>query len=156
MQRLVVENDDRLFSIEDALMIHKLTGLRVVFDAHHHRCFNPQGVPMVEAARLAIQTWKGWGSPPKIHYSSPRAELDHRSRANGVPPDRAARAHADYIDPEPFIEFYSGISDLSPDVMLEAKAKDKALLRLRKALVQQAPGLGKILTPEGAYPEIKV
>lgn len=154
-QRLVVENDDRLFSIEDALMIHKLTGLRVVFDAHHHRCLNPQSIPTVEAARLAIRTWKGWDSPPKVHYSSPRAGLDHRRRANGVPPDRATRAHADYIDPEPFIEFYRSISDLSPDVMLEAKAKDKALLRLRKDLVEQAPELGKILAPKGTYPEIK-
>jgi UV DNA damage endonuclease len=156
LRRLVIENDDRLFSIEDALLLHKLTGLRVVFDAHHHRCYNPHRIAVTDAARMAIQTWEGRGARAKIHYSSPRDGLDLTSNPDGRSPGRAMRAHADYIDPEPFIDFYRSITDLSPDVMLEAKAKDKALLRLRKDLVGQAPELGKILAPESASLAIKV
>jgi UV DNA damage endonuclease len=148
LRRLVVENDDRLFSVEDALLIHKMTGLRVVFDAHHHRCFNPHAIPAADAARMAIQTWAGWDSRAKIHYSSPRYGSEIASVGNARSAGRAIRAHADYIDPEPFIDFYRSIADLSPDVMLEAKAKDKALIRLRNDIAKNAPDLAAILAPQ--------
>jgi UV DNA damage endonuclease len=150
LRRLVVENDDRLFSVEDALLIHKMTGLRVVFDAHHHRCFNPHGIAAAEAARMAIQTWAGWDSRAKIHYSSPRDGSELASAGNGRSAGRAIRAHADYIEPGPFVDFYRSIADLSPDVMLEAKSKDKALLRLRNDLIKNAPDLAAILVPQTA------
>ena len=38
--RLVVEHDERCFDLSDALELHERTGVRVVFDLHHHRC-NP-------------------------------------------------------------------------------------------------------------------
>jgi len=53
---------------------------------------------------------------------------------------RVDRAHADYIDPIGFEHFLTataaGLRDF--DVMLEAKAKDLALLRLREQLRVQA------------------
>lgn len=55
--------------------------------------------------------------------------------------------HADFIDPFAFIAFLrqaQGLRDF--DVMLEAKAKDLALLRLRDDLGRFAPGL---LSEEG-------
>lgn len=153
MRRLVVENDDRLFSIEDALLVHQMTGLRVVFDVHHHRCYNPTGIPVTEAARMAIRTWEGWGARAKIHYSSPRNGSQFINETSGRTPDRSMRAHAEYIEARPFIDFYRNIADLSPDVMLEAKAKDKALLKLRDDLVRRAPDLAGILVPPTASQE---
>jgi len=41
------------------------------------------------------------------------------------------RQHADYVDPWTFADFIGSLSDLDFDVMLEAKAKDLALFRLR-------------------------
>jgi UV DNA damage endonuclease len=35
-RRLVIENDDRSFGLGDVLELHRRTGLRVVWDAHHH------------------------------------------------------------------------------------------------------------------------
>ncbi|HEY8425759.1 MAG TPA: hypothetical protein VIK73_07080, partial [Limnochordales bacterium] len=55
----------------------------------------------------------------KVHVSSPRGE-------------RERRAHADYVDPafvEDFLRHAASLGDL--DVMVEAKAKDLAALRLR-------------------------
>ena len=51
------------------------------------------------------------------------------------------RAHADLIDPIGFEEFLRGpAAGLDFDVMLEAKAKDLALLRLREQLLERGFG----------------
>ena len=50
------------------------------------------------------------------------------------------KAHADFINPLEFVQFWEAVSadSLRPfDVMLEAKAKDVALLRLRRELARQ-------------------
>ena len=143
-RRLVVENDDRIFGVEDALLVHKMTGLRVVFDAHHHQSYNPGGIPTSEAAQLSIGTWSGWDVPAKVHFSSPRAE---GGRGDGDK-QQNFRAHARFIDPDSFIEFYRPLAHLAPDVMLEAKAKDKALMQLRRELGMRAPDLADCFQPE--------
>ena len=121
--RLVVENDDRSYSLADVMALHERTGLRVVFDPHHHDCLNPEGIPAAEAFELALGTWPA-GVVPKVHYSSPR--------------EPGARAHADYVDPDAFERFLRDVvRGAQVDVMLEAKAKDLALLRLREELDQR-------------------
>jgi UV DNA damage endonuclease len=69
--RLVIENDDRTFSLSDVLSLHERLGTRVVWDILHHHCHDPDGIPDREALELALATWRG--SPPKIHYSTPRS-----------------------------------------------------------------------------------
>ena len=50
--------------------------------------------------------------------------------------------HSDYINPFEFIALMRQADGMRPfDVMLEAKAKDLALLHLRDALQQLAPHL---------------
>jgi UV DNA damage endonuclease len=50
--------------------------------------------------------------------------------------------HSDYIHPFEFIAFLREAAGLRPfDVMLEAKAKDLALLRLREDVQRYAPDL---------------
>lgn len=143
-QRVVVENDDRTFDLQDLLWVHKRTGVRVVLDVLHHRCLNAGGYTLIEALALALATWPG-DEQPKIHYSSPRTELRHlyqnRERRLAMP---LPNQHSDFIDPFTFVEFLQAVQDalLRPfDIMLEAKAKDLALLRLRQQIVQFAPGL---------------
>jgi len=119
-RRLVIENDDRCFGLGDVLELHRRTQLRVVWDAHHHACLNPEAIPEAEALRAALATWPD-GVVPKIHFSSPR--------------EPGSRAHADMIDAEAFSAFLDGpAAGLRFDTMLEAKAKDLALLALRAAL----------------------
>jgi UV DNA damage endonuclease len=137
--RLVVENDDRTFDLEAVLELHARTGIRVVWDALHHRCHNPGGIPEAEALARAVATWPD-GVVPKIHYSSPRLDIDVRRTRQGrrvrerivIPP---LRAHADLVDPIAFEAFLRGAGPGRDfDVMLEAKAKDLALLALRTHL----------------------
>lgn len=54
-RRLVVENDELRFTVEDCLWIHERTGSRIVFDHHHHR-LNPGGLDLTEAATRSLAT----------------------------------------------------------------------------------------------------
>ena len=139
--RLVVENDDRSFALGDVVEIARRAGLRVVWDALHHHCNDPQGIGDAEALELAISTWPA-GQTPKINYSSPRLELRERRRRVGRRVERTPvlpplRAHADMIDPIGFEHFMRAVARRDFDVMLEAKGKDMALLALRAHLVDR-------------------
>ena len=152
--RLVIENDDRTFALVDVLRLSERTGLRIVWDVLHHRCHDPQRIPNREALALALDTWPAVQTP-KIHYSSPRLDVEERKVRDGrrvltklVLPQ--LRAHADLIDPigfETFLRDASAQRDF--DIMLEAKAKDLALLRLRDQLAER--GLtserGRVVVP---------
>jgi UV DNA damage endonuclease len=138
--RLVVENDDVSFGLGSVLGLASRTGLRVVWDALHHRCLDPDGIPPQEALALALDTWPD-GTLPKIHYSSPRTAVEERKRKVGRRVERQIvlpplRAHADLIDPIGFEDFLREAT-AEFDVMLEAKAKDLALLRLRDQLLER-------------------
>lgn len=148
-RRLVVENDDVSFSMADALEVHRQTGIRVIFDNLHHFCLNPDGIPMAEALRLALATWPA-DVTPKIHYSSPSTTFESfevkeqgpNGRSRNVARLRAPRtkAHADFINPLEFTQFWQAVraDEVRPfDIMLESKGKDVALLRLRQELAKQ-------------------
>ena len=140
--RLVLENDDRSFGIADALEVASEAGVRVVFDPHHHLCHDPHGVPDREALEWALATWPD-GVTPKVHFSSPRLDMVERRRRVGRRVERTPtfpdlRQHADLIDPIAFEHFVHGTgAGLDFDVMLEAKGKDLALLRLREQLARR-------------------
>ena len=99
----------------------------------------PTRSPSREALELALATWPA-GVTPKIHYSTPKTAVEERKRRIGRRVERTVvlpqlRAHADLIDPIAFEQFLAQpAAGLDFDVMLEAKAKDLALLRLREQL----------------------
>jgi UV DNA damage endonuclease len=138
-ERLVIENDDRTFALSHVLALHERTGLKVVWDILHHHCNDPDGIPDREALERALATWPP-GVTPKIHFSSPKTAMEERRRRAGRRVERRwvlpqLRAHADVIDPIAFEHFLrETAAGLDFDVMLEAKAKDLALLRLREQL----------------------
>lgn len=146
--RLALENDDRLFSFTDLLWVQRRTGLRLVLDVLHHRCHNPARLPVDEALRLALATWPQ-GQRPKIHMSSSRTEVRLLRRAGGLraqPP--LPNQHSDFINPFEMIEILQQVSRLGLrpfDIMLEAKAKDVALLRLRAQIAHFAPELAPLV-----------
>lgn len=147
-QRLAVENDDRFMSAADVLRIHRHTGIRVVLDVLHHRCVNPAGLSMQQALAAALDSWPG-DQQPKIHFSSPRTavrQLVHRGRRTLVAP--LPNQHSDFIHPFEFIDLLrvARATGLRPfDIMLEAKGKDLALLRLREQIGQFAPELAEMI-----------
>ena len=145
--RLVLENDARSFSVDDLEYINQRTGVRLVFD-HLHHLNNPSGLETREALRRCLDTWPR-GLTPKIHFSSPRTEMrvTERRDSNTGRSERVLKPplwdqHADFVNPWEFITFMEEAKHLRDfDVMLEIKAKDLALLRLREALHRFAPEL---------------
>ena len=140
--RLVIENDDRTFGVADVVELARRTGLRVVFDILHHRCHDPEGIADADALAAALDTWPA-GVVPKIHFSSPRHDVAERRVRVGRRVERRLvlpqlRAHADLVDPIGFEHFLRDTArGRDFDVMLEAKAKDLALLRLRSQLAER-------------------
>lgn len=137
--RLVVENDDRTFGLGDVLVLAERIGRPVVWDILHHHCHDPEAIPDGEALRLALDTWPD-GVRPKIHFSTARTDVEERKVTVGRRVERRLvlpneRAHADVVDALAFESFLTGPgAGLDFDVMLEAKAKDLAVLRLRDQL----------------------
>lgn len=117
---IAIENDDKIFNIEDTLYICEKLNIPCVLDYHHHIC-NHNNIEL-DFKRI-FKTWKNM--TPKIHFSSPKnlTKKDFRS-------------HNDYINSEDFIKFIDNVKNLETnlDIMLEAKAKDEALFRLVREL----------------------
>jgi len=117
--RLVVENDDKasMYSVRDLYDgIYAQIGVPVTFDYHHHR-FCPGGLDEEAAFKLAASTWPE-GIRPLFHYSScKRTHEDTLSKA---------QAHADFIYEK--IRTYG----VAVDIEVEAKAKNRAIMKYRK------------------------
>jgi UV DNA damage endonuclease len=146
-RRLVLENDDTRFSAADVLWIHEQTGVRLIFDHQHFWCLNPERLELQPTFARFLATWPK-GVRPKMHFSCPRTEMRELSRKNRSTgkPEKVLQApvwtgHADFNSPFETILFLRSIRDHDVDVMLEAKAKDLALLRLRSDLARYAPDL---------------
>jgi UV DNA damage endonuclease len=148
--RLVIENDDRTFSLRDVLALAERIGRPVVWDILHHHCNDPDRIPDREALELALATWPE-GVTPKMHYSTPKTAIEEQAKKVGRRVERKLvlpqlRAHADMIDPIGFEHFVTETAaGLEVDAMLEAKGKDLALLTLRDQLAARgvmagAPG----------------
>jgi UV DNA damage endonuclease len=120
LERLVIENDDRLFDADEVLTVHRELRIPVVFDWLHHQA-NPCERPVADVLRTIFGTWTAADGRPKIHMSS---------QAAGGPPG----AHANDVAVEDVLAFLRVAPETPFDCMLEAKEKDRALLRLRKAL----------------------
>ena len=115
--RLTLENDDKpsMWSMTELYEgVAKHCPVKLVLDIHHHRFCNRE--TLREAADMAFRTWGGFSEIPKVHYSESK-------------PGPRPQAHADYVRGE-----IPQLSDtVEYDVMIEAKAKDLALLEYRKA-----------------------
>jgi UV DNA damage endonuclease len=141
-RRIVVEPDENSFDLADLLRLHQVTGAPVVLDILHHQINDRSRIPLGQALGLALATWPH-GVRPKIHFSTQRTEAhvlpDRRGQVRQVLAPLAGQ-HADYVNPFEFAAMLAVARSLPPfDIMLEAKAADLALLRLREDLRRYAP-----------------
>ena len=97
-----------------------------------------------------LRTWPA-GVRPKLHFSSPRTEmreLQIRHRKTGkkeaVRQQPLWTGHADFCQPFEFSGMMRALGGLEFDVMLEAKAKDLALIRLRQDAALRAGDRGAV------------
>jgi len=114
-RRLVVENDDRSYTVADCLEVNRLTGLPVLFDVFHHR-INSSGETVREALRSCAATWRRRDGVPMVDYSS---QAPHQRRGK----------HVEHIELGDFRRFAAQTRGIECDVMLEIKDKEQSALR---------------------------
>lgn len=117
LQKMIaIENDDKVFNIEDVCEISDILNIPVVLDYHHYKC----NISNIDYNKI----FDSWGNRiPKIHFSSSKNKREFRS-------------HHEYINSDDFICFIDSIKKYNRDIdiMIEAKAKDDALFRLVREL----------------------
>ncbi len=115
-KRLTIENDDKgsMYSVKDLMYIHQKTSIPIVFDYHHHQ-FCTGDLSEEQALKLAATTWPK-GIRQEVHYSESK-------RLHENNPKEKPQAHSDYINSLP------NTYGLDIDIMVEAKAKELAILK---------------------------
>jgi len=120
--RLVIENDDNCYCIEDVLSIAGKINIPVVYD-YLHDIINP-GLNKKSHVEWILACKKTWTEPDgvqKIHYSQ---------QAHG----KSAGSHSETIDIDQFLSFYNSIKELEADIMLEVKDKNLSAVKCIKAV----------------------
>jgi len=110
--RLVIENDDRLYTLIDCLAIHERTGIPVIADTFHHS-LSHNGEQFTSLLDPVRKTWKAHDGIPMIDYSSQE-------------PGKRPGAHALHIVEEDFRQFLTETLPADFDIMLEIKDKEKS------------------------------
>ncbi|WP_277631339.1 UV DNA damage repair endonuclease UvsE [Atopococcus tabaci] len=124
-RRLIIENDDRLYTVEEVLEMAHQTGSPVVYDNLHHAA-NPTDDPHDDVywIRETRKTWKEGDGRQKVHYSQ---QAD----------DKRVGAHTDTIYLDPFLEYFDKLEDKDIDIMLEVKDKNLSTIKCINATQPQ-------------------
>ena len=121
-KRLVLENCEKNFSIEDCLEVSERINIPVVFDTHHYECYkllHPEEKfnPPDEYMHAVLETWWRRNIKPKFHISEQGSgKIGH---------------HSDFIEtiPEYLLEIPEKFG-CNIDIMIEAKLKEQAIFKL--------------------------
>lgn len=125
-RRLVIENDERLYSAADCLDLHERTGVPILLDSFHHALHN-NGEPVTDLLAPIRASWKPGDGIPMLDYSSQQ-------------PGKRAGAHAEHIDERDFSAFLTETRASDFDIMLEIKDKE-ASARVALSLARNDPRL---------------
>ena len=134
--RLVIENDDRQYTIAEVLFIGESEGIPVVFDNLHHQV-NPDNTHSTgEWIAACSHTWKGSDGPQKLHYSQQDA-------------DKRPGSHSATLDVGDFMQFYTSIRTRDVDIMVEVKDKNLSAIKCINAIA--SPKIQRLEKEWGRY-----
>jgi len=127
-KRIAVENDEKGYSAEDLLPVCQELKIPMIFDFHHYNCWahyheeDPYQKPISELLPDILKTWETRDMIPKFHLSD---------QAEG----KKVGAHHDYVEsiPDELLKIMS--SNYRFDIMVEAKKKEKATLKLYRKYI---------------------
>ena len=121
--RLCLENCEKSYCVEDLLPICKELKIPLILDFHHYNCWayyhkeNPQQTDIEILIPKILETWEIRNIRPKFHLSDQAK-------------DKNVGAHHDYVEEIPKILFELRDKNYKFDVMIEAKMKEMAVLKL--------------------------
>ncbi len=118
-KRLVIENDERSYSLTDCLKINKKIKIPITIDVFHYKLKNKNNNLKKDIIK-ANKTWNRDGLPV-IHYSS-------------QDPTKRRGAHAKTLNEKEFKKFLKIIKGVKCDLILEIKDKEKSVLKALKII----------------------
>ena len=123
-KRLIIENDDKSYTIEEVLQISLQLGIPVVFDNLHNEV-NPSQISKTEQEWITEcqKTWKENDGIQKIHYSQQN-------------PFKQKGSHTETIYIGKFMEFYQALPDKNINIMLEVKDKNLSAVKCINTTLQ--------------------
>lgn len=128
--RIVLENCETCYTIQDLLPICTELNIPLVLDFHHHNINSgniKNDMHLLEIINDKIfPIWKLRNIKPKMHLSESRPGVKITDNIT------VRRAHADYITKLPSIIFKLNDIGIKLDLMIEAKMKEDSILFLRK------------------------
>lgn len=116
--RLSLENDERVYTIADAVRVCDRCGLPAIFDVFHHSLNPPDHGDTAYWLDRTAETWGAQHGRPKLHYS--------QQLPGGKP-----GMHLRFIAMREFLEFHRCLGQRELDVMLEVKDKNLSALKCR-------------------------
>lgn len=119
--RLVLENCEMAYCVEDLLDISEKIGIPIVLDFHHDDIYG-SSKPIEEYFDRVFAVWHKRGIKPKVHVSNSVPGVKETDSKT------ARRKHSDYIQ---FLHNSLLTITFPIDVMLECKMKEQAILRLK-------------------------
>ncbi|WP_026881699.1 UV DNA damage repair endonuclease UvsE [Clostridium akagii] len=114
-KRLVLENDDKSYTIKDVIALCKILKIPAIFDNLHNK-LNPCDLTLDEILSEVASTWTENDGAIKMHYSEQDA-----NKKNG--------SHSKFVITKNFIEYLGQIHHLKVDIMLEVKDKELSALK---------------------------
>ncbi len=125
-RRLVIENDDKLYSANDCLEIYEHTGIPIIYDTLHFECLNNVNdssnninyykESMINTFSMIYKTWTSDDGIPMVDYSS-------------QDPEGKKGKHSSNLDEEHFKKFIEDTKSYDFDIMMEIKNKEISALK---------------------------
>ena len=138
-RRVVVENDEFYWPADEVVRLARRLGVPALFDAFHHQVCGGawRERPLPEILGEVFSTWAAADGIPKMHFSS-------------QDPEKRAGAHGDHVAAaalDAFLE-QADAAGRPFDLLLEAKAKDLAVLRVAPVLARWGVRVGPAASEE--------
>jgi UV DNA damage endonuclease len=117
IRRLVIENDGKLYDLNDCLKINDQIQIPILLDVFHHKLNKSPTRTTKESLKLAAKSWnEKKDGMLMVDYSS--------QEPNGLP-----QQHSETIDLKDFGIFLKQTEPIDFDVMLEIKDKEKSAIQ---------------------------
>jgi UV damage endonuclease UvdE len=129
-RRLVLENCEMAYSIEDLVPVSEKLGVPIVIDYHHHN-INPGSITeldqLIDITKIVLKIWIARGITPLFHLSESREGVTISDNIT------VRRAHSDYVHslPDGLLII---LQEHRIDLDLEAKMKERAVKKLNQLL----------------------
>ncbi len=117
LEYLALENDERVWTVQEIVATAGALGIPAITDAFHHG-LDPGGLKLEDALDLTLPTW---GARPGRSERRPKL---HLSSQDG---EKQPGAHAYLVEEADWLALVKALGNREADVMIEAKGKERAL-----------------------------